>query len=51
MVNDANSIINNYKLDNASRGDLQINLYLKIPILTELKLEEHREKIKELIDQ
>lgn len=48
MVSDANSIINNYKLDGASRGDLKVNLYLKIPILTEIQLEEQRDKIRDL---
>lgn len=49
-VTSSESIINNYKLDGCSRGDLKVHLVVKIPILNSIKLEEHREKIREISD-
>lgn len=47
-LTNSNSIINNYKLDTCSRGDLKVHLIVKIPILSSIQLKENQDKIKEL---
>lgn len=49
VVNDTRNLVSNYKLDNISRGNLKINLNLKVPILTEIQLKESESSIQDLI--
>ena len=49
VVNDTRNLVSNYKLDNISRGNLKINLNLKVPILTEIQLKESESCIHDLL--
>lgn len=48
VVRDSKNLVSNYKLDDISRGNLKVNLNLKIPILNEIQLQENRSLIQEL---
>ena len=50
IVNKTKSLVSNYKLDDASRGNLLINLNLKIPILTELQLKDNQSLIQDMVE-
>ena len=49
IVSDGSLLVNNFKIDSCQRGDLKVNLFIKIPIYQELQLDENKEIIEKLV--